>query len=186
VLEHLAQPRAFLQMVRQALGTRRNTVVFFEVPNGLCTLRDLAIWDIIYEHCAYFSPSSLARLFVACGFDICALRETFAGQFLCLEAWPAAAETGTPPTGVVSAQDLAQEARSFAARFQRKKARWEERLAHLEAHGQRCVVWGAGSKGVTFLRAYRPDVVLLMNPLYRHEVQQRLDSLGVKAALMTA
>ena len=66
-LEHIAQPLDFLRMVRRAIGSQRNTVVFFEVPNVPCTLRDLAIWDIIYEHCSYFSPSSLARLFVACG-----------------------------------------------------------------------------------------------------------------------
>lgn len=223
VLEHIAQPLDFLLMVRRAIGTRYNTVVFFEVPNVLCTLRDLAIWDIIYEHCSYFSPSSLARLFGACGFDICALRETFAGQFLCLEALPIAAATGAPPAGIVSAQNLAQEVASFAERFQRKKALWEQRLAHLEAHGQRCVVWGVGSKGVTFLNMlhirdqieyvvdinprkhgmyvagsgqgivapeflqdYHPDLVLVMNPIYRQEVQQRLDSMGVKAATVTA
>jgi 2-polyprenyl-3-methyl-5-hydroxy-6-metoxy-1,4-benzoquinol methylase len=129
VLEHIAQPRDFLRMVRRALETRHDTVVFFEVPNVLCTLRDLAIWDILYEHCSYFSPSSLAQLFVACGFDVGALRETFAGQFLCLEARPTAAATGASPTGVVSAQHLAQEVASFAARFQRKKALWEQQLA---------------------------------------------------------
>jgi SAM-dependent methyltransferase len=223
VLEHIAQPQDFLRMVRRAIGTRQNTVVFFEVPNGLCTLRDLAIWDILYEHCSYFSPSSLARLCVAGGFDVCTLRETFAGQFLCLEARPTAAATGAPPAAVVLAQPLMQEVTSFAERFQRKKAHWEQQLAHLEAHGQRCVVWGAGSKGVTFLnmlhirdqieyvvdinrrkqgmyvagsgqgivapeflQACHPDVVLVMNSIYRQEVQQRLDSMGVKAALVTA
>ncbi|MBI1878027.1 MAG: class I SAM-dependent methyltransferase, partial [Chloroflexi bacterium] len=95
VLEHISSPRDFLSSVRYSMGNRFGSVVFFEVPNVLFTLRDLGIWDLIYEHYSYFSPNSLSQLFAGCGFDICDLTETYQGQFLSIEARPAESFTGT-------------------------------------------------------------------------------------------
>jgi hypothetical protein len=49
-------------------------------------------------------------------------------------------------------------------------------------------VAGSGQRIVApeFLQDYHPDVVLVMNPIYRHEVQQSLDGMGVNAAIVTA
>lgn len=58
VLEHIQFPRDFLSDVRQAIDESLNTLVFFEVPNVLFTLKDLSIWDLIYENCSYFSAVS--------------------------------------------------------------------------------------------------------------------------------
>ncbi len=65
-VEHVGDPRGFLASVRKA-PTRLGIPVFFEVPNGLYPLRDGGIWDIIYEHCSYFTPNSLARVFRVTG-----------------------------------------------------------------------------------------------------------------------
>ena len=43
----------------------------------LFTLRDLAIWDIIYEHCGYFVPESLASCFDEAGFQVLDGRHRF-------------------------------------------------------------------------------------------------------------
>jgi len=37
----------------------------------------------------------------------------------------------------------------------------------------------------TFLREYRPDVVLVMNPIYRDEIQRDLARLDVSADVVT-
>ena len=63
VLEHISDPEAFLAEVTDTARRTGGPSVFFEVPNGLWTLRDLGIWDIIYEHCSYFTSPSLAHLF---------------------------------------------------------------------------------------------------------------------------
>jgi hypothetical protein len=44
-------------------------------------------------------------------------------------------------------------ARDFAATYAARRAEWQTRLAELAAAGKCGVVWGAGSKGVTFLNA---------------------------------
>jgi hypothetical protein len=36
-----------------------------------------------------------------------------------------------------------------------------------------------------FLAEYKPDVVILMNPIYRKEVQADLDKMGLNARLLT-
>ena len=48
---------------------------------------------------------------------------------------------------------LTADARAFAENYRDKRQTWEARLHSLAAAGQRGVVWGAGSKGVTFLNA---------------------------------
>ncbi len=63
VLEHISEPIAFLQALLAHPGISSETVMYFEVPNALYTLRDLGIWDLIYEHVSYFTPE-----LAACGF----------------------------------------------------------------------------------------------------------------------
>ena len=154
VLEHIQFPRDFLSSVRCSIGGRLKTVVFFEVPNALFTLRDLGIWDLIYEHCSYFSARSLSRLFMSCGFDVLNVSEAFGGQFLCAEAVP----TKNPAHPDHSGNGLdtpTSEAGVFADRYRRKVRVWAEHLEQMTRQGRRAVVWGAGSKGVTFLNTLR-------------------------------
>ncbi len=158
VLEHIQDPDAFIAQVRRAVGRRESPpVVFFEVPNALWTLRHGGIWDIIYEHCSYFSPASLADLFRKHGFRVLAVNEVFGGQFLTIEATTeeqgsrGAGEQGSGGALNDGLDALEADARAFAANYDAKRDEWRGRLNKLAATGKRGVVWGAGSKGVTFL-----------------------------------
>jgi len=127
--------------------------VFFEVPNVLFTLRDLGIWDLIYEHCSYFSPGSLSRLFAACDFDIRDLAETYEGQFLCIEALPGEGLIDSRRGPRDDSTEVACDVAAFADRYRSKVRNWRRHLGRMARAGQRAVIWGAGSKGVTFLNA---------------------------------
>lgn len=151
VLEHIADPVAFLSLVRQAAGNPPHTVVFFEVPNALYTLRDLGVWDIIYEHCSYFTPNSLAALFTRCGFAVDRLRETYGGQFLTIEAHPAPLPVTHEPHPTMA--ELPALIRGFHEKYRHKMAYWRDELDR--RYGSRVVIWGSGSKGVTFLNALK-------------------------------
>jgi len=222
VLEHIAQPSEILSVVRRSIGTRKDALVFYEVPNGLFTLRELAIWDIIYEHCSYFTHHSLIRLFRSCGFEVRDCFELYEGQFLGIEAIPAVGSCETQNRGLVEMNQLNKDINLFAEEYCQKVNVWQENLEQWERRGQRPIVWGAGSKGVTFLNIlkiqkpveyvvdvnprkqgkflagsgqqivppdflqdFQPDLILLMNPIYREEVQSMVDDLGVKATIMT-
>lgn len=156
VLEHIQDPDAFIAQVRRAVGDQQS-IVFFEVPNSLWTIREGGIWDIIYEHCSYFSPSSLAYLFRKHGFQVLAVNEVFGGQFLTIEAIP---DDGSAAANDQHAEldSLTADARAFADTYASKRALWQARLRSLAAAGKRGVIWGAGSKGVTFLNAMNTGV----------------------------
>jgi len=223
VLEHSEDPHAFLTAVRAGCDPHGGTTVFFEVPNAIATLRDLAVWDVIYEHCGYFNAYSLARLFIECDFDVEAAGTAFDGQFLCLKARPGDGRISNElePALDESRSIALAETRRFADRYQRKVEEWRTTLDDIAASGKRAVVWGAGSKGVTFLNTLdlggaidhavdinprktgmfvagsgqsivapeelsrvRPDVVLVMNAIYRDEIARTTRDLGVRAELL--
>jgi SAM-dependent methyltransferase len=153
VLEHLRHPCDFLWQLRRTIGDRRDTVVFFEVPNVLYTLQDLGIWDIIYEHCSYFSAPALTRLFQATGFTVLQAYPAFDGQYLCLEAIPVAEDALSGAAVPEKLGRILGDVVAFGENYRNKVKTWNGRLSRLFAAGNRIVVWGAGSKGVTFLNA---------------------------------
>ena len=99
---------------------------------------------------------------------------------------------------------------------------WEQRLADYKNQGKKVVLWGSGSKGVSFLTTlnladsidyvvdinpyrqgyfmsgtgqeiispdflnqYDPDVVIIMNPIYRDEIATSLLQRGLHPELLT-
>jgi hypothetical protein len=215
-LEHVADPAELLVPLRAAIGDRRDTAIFFEVPNGLYTFRHMAVWDIIYEHCCYFVPTALERAFTSHGFQVVEQWETFDGQFLCLESRLATDNQTLTQQNSDRVNALGADIETFKTKFHDLVEQWEDRLSKLTAAGQRAVVWGAGSKGVTFLNLlaqqdgieyvvdlnprkqgmyvagtgqkivppeflqdYRPDVVIVVNPIYAGEIRQLLADLGL-------
>lgn len=146
VLEHIPEPETLLRTLRLALEAHPETVVYFEVPNSYLILRELSIWDVIYEHCGYFVPESLGAMFERCGFEILDLHETYGGQFTAVEARRGEARDTGCDTGTLG-PTVAQ----FATHFAAKRDEWRTRLAGLRREGRRAVVWGGGAKAVSFL-----------------------------------
>jgi hypothetical protein len=149
-LEHLADPAGFLQMVRRAIG-ERPTAVYFEVPDARFTLGDLGVWDLIYEHCGYFSRESLNRLFQDAGFRVDAVDGAFGGQFLGLHGQASDRPGGGRAVEGPALAELGALVDGFAGAYRSKLARWHSQLSAMAATGQRAVVWGAGSKGVSLV-----------------------------------
>ena len=156
-LEHIPNPANFLTTLRKNIGESSGTKIFFEVPNALDIFQNLAIWDIIYEHCCYFTDVSLSNTFSSCGFRVTDTSEEYQRQFLCLEA---VSSTDTQKLGNNHAESLSKfknEIASFDAKFQKKIIFWKNKLSEIANNNQRVVLWGAGSKGVTFLNIFRDE-----------------------------
>lgn len=156
VLEHIEKPRPFIAMVREAIGDNLNTALYFEVPNALYTFRELGIWDFIYEHPSFFPSTSLAYLFETSGFENVEVTPRFGDQFLGLEAAPGADGTNSPEFEKDVAQ-VASFVNDFSHRYQSKINLWRMRLGKINEVSQKAVVWGAGSKGVTFLNLLKEN-----------------------------
>lgn len=151
VLEHIQHPLDFLGAVRRSLSERQDVALYCEVPNALFTLKDLGIWDLIYEHCAYFSLHSLMSAFTRAGFDVSAGGESFGGQFIWVEARPGGGRSEVTLAEHQTPALIRSYADAFADQYRSSVRAWRERLTDMEREGRRAVVWGAGSKGVTFL-----------------------------------
>ena len=150
VLEHIAESGDFVQMVRRVIGTRRSPA-FFEVPNALWTLDDGGVWDLIYEHCGYFTPTSLSEVFRRGGFKTDRVDAVFGNQFLTIEATPVSGVAQPPAQLGEDIEQLRQIVDRFAGTYRQEIARWRHTLDSLSGEGRHAVVWGAGSKGVSFL-----------------------------------
>ncbi len=161
VLEHIQYPQLFLQDIRRVIGERTNTVVYFEVPNALYTLKDMGIWDLIYEHCGYFNVNSLSRAFELAGFDVCEAGESFGGQFIYLEAKPRTSESAVDKNTETSCKqalgELAEYVTAFEGNYKAKVDKWREKLDQIQANNKRAVIWGGGSKGITFLNVLKTE-----------------------------
>jgi SAM-dependent methyltransferase len=217
VLEHLPDPRGFLAELHRTLARHPDAVLYFEVPNALLALRDLSVWNLVYEHPGNHTATSLAALFARAGFEVLELRETYERNFLGVEARRLErAAPAEPPAEPVT--ETVRLARALADHVAALCAAWRERLGRLAARGGRAAVWGAGAKGVSFLnlldlgdaapcvvdvnprkqghflpgtgqeilapaalRALRPPLVIVMNPIYEAEIRAELRGLGVEA-----
>ena len=221
-LEHIQPTAEFLHMVRRSMGEQPNTVVFFQVPDATRILRELAFWDIYYEHCSYFSLGSLARLFRQCGFDVISLNKDYDDQYLMIEARPGNGQNGVRLEQENDLEKLTRDVAFFSQHHRGKLELWKRTLREMRQKGHRGVLWGGGSKGVTFLttlsvqdeieyvvdinpykhgtymagsgqeiiapdflRAYKPDVVIIMNPIYHEEIQQDISRMGLNPKLLT-
>ncbi len=172
-LEHIPNPEQFVSTVRAGLGDQTGTTVFFQIPEALRILRDCAFEDVYYEHCAYFTPGSLARLFRRTGFDVLDLQVEYAGQYLTVEAKPRKAGAAPSPTLALE-NDLSEVANlvsTFSSRCEAKFSPWRTRLETAKRDGKTVALWGSGSKAVSFLtRLGEGDLVECVTDInpYRH------------------
>jgi len=220
-LEHIHPTAEFIGTVRRAIGDRPDTLVFFQIPEVTRILRDCAFEDIYYEHCSYFSPGSLARLFRHSGFNVLDLKTEYADQYLTIEAKPA---RGVPSSPLLREDDLSQLSRhvaEFPTKYAEKLDSWRRVVEETTARGHKIVLWGSGSKAVSFLttlgigdrieyvvdinphrqdyfmpatgqcivapsflRKYRPDVVIIMNAVYRDEITHDLNAMGLQPEIL--
>ncbi len=220
-LEHIKPTGQFVGMVRRAIGDRPDTIVFFQIPDATRIVRECAFEDVYYEHCSYFSPCSLGRLFRNQGFEVLGMATEYADQYLTIEAKPVAGPP-SPPADDEGLAELTAFVDGFAAKLQKATSIWQERLSRYGVQGQKVVLWGSGSKGVAFLstlsaesqvayavdinpyrhgyfmpgsgleivgpdylREFRPDVVVIMNAIYRREIGENLQKLGLEPEILT-
>jgi SAM-dependent methyltransferase len=158
VLEHIEEPVELLNRIRAAMARSEKAVLYVEVPNASFTLSESGCWDIIYQHCTYFSSEALPCALERAGFEIQSLQAAFDDQFLSAEA---TIGDGNPPVrpGRQSSEtglDHIARARDAATRT---IERWHRFLQFREpAH---TALWGAGAKGVTFLNVMREHEIAL-------------------------
>ena len=218
-LEHIPDTSRFIAMVRRALGEEGRPLVFFQVPDAERIWRDAAFWDVYYEHCSYFSGPALEILFRQCDFEVLEVSREYDNQYLTVLAQPTSGGAGTRDM-VEGLNELGPLTASFTDRVQATVDALGRKVAETAARGGKTVIWGGGSKAVSFLSAlgqehniefvvdinpyrqgtflagggqqivspdflpgYGPDLVILMNSIYRDEVKDSLNERGLSPTI---
>jgi SAM-dependent methyltransferase len=219
-LEHIHPVADFLRSIRESVASDAEVLVLFELPDVLRVLEEGAFWDLYYEHCSYFTPGSLARLFRREGFDILDLWLDFDDQYILIEARP-----GAGAGELLALEDDLERTQQAVERFVEvvggELARWQREIHRHRQQDQGVAIWGAGSKGVAFLTTlgvdddveravdvnpykqgrfmpgtgtpviapeelvdHPPGAVIVMNRVYRDEINDELARLGVRTDLL--
>jgi SAM-dependent methyltransferase len=150
VLEHIPGPVEFLREL--SAGLRDGGILYVEVPRGEWVAGfdgdKGSGWDVIYEHCNYFTAGSLAAALGLAGLELLRVSSRYGGQFLSAEA-----RRWSRPSGIRTAEGArgAEDWRRFAAGHQQRLEEWSGRLRMWRRGGKHPILWGAGSKGVMFL-----------------------------------
>lgn len=152
-LEHIPNTAEFVRMVRRAIGDRPESLIFFQIPDMHRVLRDVAFWDIYYEHCSYFTPPSLIRVFEDAGFDVEKVWTDYNDQYLMITARPSAGPLRHKQFDPAAVDGVAADIEHFLKRQSVLIERWKQNITSFRRESKRAVVWGSGSKGVAFLTA---------------------------------
>jgi len=148
LLEHVSNPLGFLVGIREAVHNRPNVTIVMEVPNALEVLQTGDIWNIIYEHPLYFTPTALRSLFQRAGYRVRRVVPTYEDNFLVVEASPGV------ESDALSEEELAvvrSATEAFRETFHARIAYWEREASRISTQGLRTMLWGAGARGDTFL-----------------------------------
>jgi len=145
-----------LRAVRQAIGDRLQSTVFFETPALPWTLDSLSFWDFFYEHCSYFTAESLAWAFEQTGFHVLEARPAFDGQYLHIEARPAPTGSTREIVRPHSTPDLWPKIQAFLDGLEHRIEACEEKIDAFSRAGG-CAIWGAAAKGTTLANTLDPQ-----------------------------
>jgi len=150
-LEHIYRTNDFMSIIRRSVRDRMDTALFFEIPDALRVIRDMAFEDIYYEHCSYFSPGSAARLFRQTGYEVTDVALEYDDQYLLVEGHPADSPSSRTHPLEESPEDMLGHVEEFSNRINGTLDRWREDVTRMHDDGRRPVIWGSGSKCVAFL-----------------------------------
>lgn len=213
-LEHVPNVAEFSGWLRSSAKRTPGSVTFIEVPDATRILSEGAFWDVYYEHCSYFTTTSLRNLARVVGFEELDLYLDFADQYLLFEAVPGI--DSTPDTDPEQVVELAS---NFSHLAEQAIAAWRDRIIATTQRGRPAVIWGASSKAVGFissvaediaaavdinpakqgsylagsgirvispseLPAVSPGLVVVMNPVYVREITNQLSGMGLDTAVL--
>lgn len=150
-LEHIYETDDFIKTVKKSIENKPDTIVFFQVPDVRRILKDQAFWDIYYEHCSYFSPGSLAKLFRNNDFEIIDLYMDYDDQYIMMGA---RLNPGVECNSLPAEEDILElksMVDNFSKNIKNKLITWKGYFENAKKDRKKIVLWGGGSKGVAFL-----------------------------------
>jgi 5-bromo-4-chloroindolyl phosphate hydrolysis protein len=220
-MEHIHDNYNFVKTIRNSIQNNKDVTVFIEVPSIVRILKINAFWDIFYEHCSYFSPGSLARLFRMNHFEVLDNYLEYDDQYLFLEAKPTREISTYIHPAEESVKHLKTLVDEFVVKINKELNIWEKHLLNMKSGNKKVAIWGGGSKSVGFLthfhhldvikhvvdinphmqgnfipgiglqyvppefmKQFRPDIIIIMNGVYKNEIGKMLQEMDLSPELI--
>jgi len=135
-LEHIPNPKEFIFSVTKCLKSKGT--MYFEFPDLKWIIKNKTFFDFFYEHCNYFSRSSILALFGQFGFKNIRFHYGLKGQYFRLEIshFPKRKYNFQPINLIQLPQEINKTIEAYKKLI--------DKLGNF-------VIWGAGAKGVTLL-----------------------------------
>ena len=221
-LEHIHNTKTFLDTIKHSIQAKNEVIVLFEVPSIVRILKVQAFWDIFNEHCSYFSPGSLARLFKMSGFEVLDLYQEYEEQYLFIEARVSQNSSQQIHAIEESIEQLREYVNEFAIKINYQLSSYKKLLQKLKDENKKVALWGGGSKSVGFLthfdemkvikhvvdinphmqgnyipgigiqyvhpkilHLFRPDTIIIMNAVYKTEIEKMLTEMNLFPELIS-
>ena len=215
-LEHIHNTKTFLDTIKHSIQAKNEVIVLFEVPSIVRILKVQAFWDIFNEHCSYFSPGSLARLFKTSGFEVLDLYQEYEEQYLFIEARVSQNSSQQIHAIEESIEQLRKHVNEFAIKINYQLSSYKKLLQKLKDENKKVALWGGGSKSVGFLthfdemkvikhvvdinphmqgnyipgigiqyvhpkilHLFKPDTIIIMNAVYKTEIEKMLTEMDL-------
>jgi hypothetical protein len=220
-LEHIPNPFQFVCMIRKSIADQLQTFIFFQVPDATRIIKECAFEDIYYEHCSYFDMNSITYLFKKSGFQVIDVLTAYKDQYLVLEAKPAVENSLFTSLSKNKTDEIEYWIENFQERYEQKLTAWRNEIEETKKNGKTIVLWGSGSKAVSFLNSlriadeieyvvdinpykhgcfmagtgqkiigpeflakYKPDKIIIMNPVYYDEISTELSRQNLNSKLI--
>lgn len=137
VLEHMSDPRAFLQQVVQRLSP--NGYVYIEVPSLEATLDHYRLMDFFHDHIHYFSKLSLTLLAAQVGLRLVKTKAWLNGLHI---GYTFVLDPMAKPVGTMQ--------RDIISMLETSKVQFQQILEKINRAKPGIVLYGAGAHAATF------------------------------------
>ena len=159
VIDELAAPREFLQLIINALAPGEESIIYLELPNAVRTFEQNLVWNIGYAKRSWFTATSLGAMLRICGLSVASTETLFGGEYLGIVGRKAPVIRTDSPYPEESAAALIAMLDGFARHFDTEIERWRGKVAELRDRGEQMVIWGAGMRGINFLNQFGDERV---------------------------
>ena len=154
VIDLLEDQTAFLKMVRKNLENHPSAIFYVEVPNASYTFEDRIIWNVVYEHGAWYTPLSFAYQFEYCGFEVLNIAPCWNDELLGIEVRSCPIEERVKLPHPSNLKHLEQIVEGFNQDFNQLIKQCQDRIGEIQKKKIKTIAWGAGARAVTFFNLF--------------------------------
>lgn len=167
-LEHIENVKDHFLLINKTLINNPNAILFLMIPNAITLFSKKRFWDIYYEHKSYFTEKSLVRLMNLFGINVLESNEKYDDQYLVLVGAKEVTELGMNNDTLEFEEIISDFEKSCDFIIEQ----WKNKIEDWNAEEKTIVLWGGGSKAVSFLNTLgirnAIDFVVDINPLKKN------------------